>query len=207
MGIKDKGKKMKNFFLSIVDINEKGVLSPKTGYCTMDPNGVGTGQNLSPELIWANAPQGTESFAMTCIDVDVPTDFSIANRADVEIPAEMPRQDFVHWLCANIDKNLTSLPSGFMSGDKVMNDADVHCGLTSYSSPDNPKTGYMGPCPPFNDLRLHRYVFTIYALNVKNLDLKQNYDHQQMTSAMKGHILASASAVGVVVRNPKVDKL
>lgn len=150
--------------------------------------------------------QGTESFAITCIDVDVPTDFSVANRKDVEIPAEMPRQDFVHWLCANIDKDLGSLPSGFMSGNEVLNGVNVHCGLTDYSSPGSPKTGYRGPCPPFNDLRLHRYVFTIYALNINSLRLEQNYNYQQMLSAMEGRILASASAIGVIVRNPKIDK-
>lgn len=47
---------MKGFFLSIVDINKKGLLSPKTTYCPIDPNSTAKGENLSPELIWGKEP-------------------------------------------------------------------------------------------------------------------------------------------------------
>ena len=30
--------------------------------------------------------------------------------------------------------------------------------------------GYDGPCPPWNDELVHRYVFTLYALDVPRLE-------------------------------------
>ncbi|MEN0035763.1 MAG: YbhB/YbcL family Raf kinase inhibitor-like protein, partial [Cellvibrio sp.] len=32
-----------------------------------------TGKNISPELVWSNAPAGTKSFALTVYDPDAPT--------------------------------------------------------------------------------------------------------------------------------------
>ena len=32
--------------------------------------------------------------------------------------------------------------------------------------------GYDGPCPPWNDALVHRYVFTLYALDVATLACK-----------------------------------
>ena len=32
--------------------------------------------------------------------------------------------------------------------------------------------GYDGPCPPWNDALVHRYVFTLYALDVATLGLQ-----------------------------------
>ena len=38
--------------------------------------------------------------------------------------------------------------------------------------------GYDGPCPPWNDARPHRYIFTLYALKVKSLNLPKNFTGQ-----------------------------
>jgi phosphatidylethanolamine-binding protein (PEBP) family uncharacterized protein len=35
--------------------------------------------------------------------------------------------------------------------------------------------GYDGPCPPWNDLRLHHYIFRLYALDVPRLDLQGRF--------------------------------
>ena len=55
--------------LSSKDIKE-GQLMAKT----FEFSGMGcTGANISPQLSWINAPQGTKSFALTAFDPDAPT--------------------------------------------------------------------------------------------------------------------------------------
>ena len=67
--------------------------------------------------------------------------------------------------------------------------------LTIYdieSITDLKKPGDSGLCPPVGD-KPHRYIFTLYALNVANLGLPQNATPTQTDEAIRAHILASAS--------------
>ena len=43
--------------------------------------------NLSPELSWSGAPAGTKSFAVLCIDDDVPTDLKARENSLLISPA------------------------------------------------------------------------------------------------------------------------
>lgn len=52
---------------------------------------------------------------------------------------------------------------------------------------------YSGPCPP---LKQHRYVYTLYALNVDKLPLSNDARRKDVLTAMKGHILGKALLVG-----------
>lgn len=64
--------------------------------------------------------------------------------------------------------------------------------------------GYDGPCPPWNDALPHRYVFTLYALDVPHLDLPQRFTGSDARRAMHGHVLAHASVTGRYTLNPAV---
>ena len=64
--------------------------------------------------------------------------------------------------------------------------------------------GYDGPCPPWNDERLHHYVFTVYALDVGSLGLSGSFTAPDALKAMEGHILAQASWTGTYTQNPAV---
>jgi len=64
--------------------------------------------------------------------------------------------------------------------------------------------GYDGPCPPWNDALRHRYVFTVYALDVERLPADGKLTGQQVRDAMRGRILAEASLTGVYTLNPAV---
>ena len=55
--------------------------------------------------------------------------------------------------------------------------------------------GYDGPWPPFNDERLHHYVFTVYALDVNKLELRSRFTGGDAINAMEGHVLDLASIV------------
>lgn len=172
--------------------------------------------NKSPHLAWSGAPSGTKSFAITCIDVDVPTKPDDVNKQGRTVPYDLPRAEFVHWLLANIPAATTELREGL--------DAD---GITAKGKPGGAKPyglpgvndytgwfagdanmagtyhGYDGPWPPFNDERLHHYVFTVYALDVEKLDLTQDFTLADFRRASQGHVLAEAKLTGSYAIYPK----
>ena len=59
-------------------------------------SGVTFSDNLNPHLAWSEIPEGTRSFTLICHDFDVPSRGEDVNRADREIPADLPRVDFFH---------------------------------------------------------------------------------------------------------------
>jgi Raf kinase inhibitor-like YbhB/YbcL family protein len=65
--------------------------------------------------------------------------------------------------------------------------------------------GYDGPCPPWNDERLHHYTFTVYALSVDRLQLEGDFTAVDARAAMDGHVLAEASLTGTYTNNPSVQ--
>ena len=52
--------------------------------------------------------------------------------------------------------------------------------------------GYESPCPPSGS---HRYVFTVFALDIR-LDLVAGADKATLLAAMEGHVLATATLLG-----------
>jgi Raf kinase inhibitor-like YbhB/YbcL family protein len=65
--------------------------------------------------------------------------------------------------------------------------------------------GYDGPCPPWNDALMHRYVFTVYALDLAQLPVSGGFTMEQARAAMQGHILAQTSLTGRYTLNPAVS--
>ena len=64
--------------------------------------------------------------------------------------------------------------------------------------------GYDGPCPPWNDALVHRYHFTVYALDVESLDMKGTFTGDEALGAMQGHILGQATVTGTYTLNPEL---
>jgi phosphatidylethanolamine-binding protein (PEBP) family uncharacterized protein len=62
--------------------------------------------------------------------------------------------------------------------------------------------GYDGPCPPWNDDRIHHYTFTVLALDVESLGLGDDFDLAALRAAADGHVLASAAQVGTYTLDP-----
>src|SRR3546814_15011662 len=56
--------------------------------------------------------------------------------------------------------------------------------------------GYDGPCPPWNDSIAHRYVFTVYALDVAELPFEGRFTGGDAIKAIQGHVRSEERRVG-----------
>jgi hypothetical protein len=171
--------------------------------------------NRSPHLAWSGVPEGTQGFVLACVDEDVPTVRELVNRKDATIPAEQPRGEFVHWVMVDVAAGLRELAAG-ACGEGVVargkrqppGPAGSRQGLNDYTGffADDPDMagdylGYDGPCPPFNDQRVHRYFFRVFALDVPKLDLPERFTARDAFRAMHGHVLAEAALHGTYTTN------
>ena len=174
----------------------------------------GFGGNRNPHLAWDDAPAGTRSFALLCIDTDAPTDGALVANAAVPIPVAHPRGDFVHWAVADIPAGTREIPAGSCSdsiskrGKPDGRDAGGIRGLNDYTGwfagdaqMGGDYFGYDGPYPPPHDLRVHRYFFRVFALDVATLDLPAAFTAADLFRAMHGHVLAEASTYGTYSLN------
>lgn len=183
-----------------------------------DGDDVGFGANRNPHLRWDDAPAGTKSFALLVLDPDVPTVAEMVGKPGVEIPVEQPRTEFVHWVMVDIPAGVREIAAGACSDGVVPHGkadpagpAGSRQGLNSYTGwfADNADMagdwrGYDGPFPPPNDLRLHRYFFRVFALDVERLDLPARFDGPAALRAMHGHVLAEAAVHGTYSLHPGV---
>jgi Raf kinase inhibitor-like YbhB/YbcL family protein len=179
----------------------------------------GFGGNRNPQLSWSDAPDGTRSYVLLCIDTDAPTDASLAGKEGVEIPDSHPRGDFVHWAMVDIPADVREIAAGSCSdgidkGGKSSprGPSGARQGLNDYTgwfagdeAMRGDYLGYDGPYPPPNDLRLHRYFFRVFALDVEKLDVDDRFTAADVFRAMQGHVLAEASTYGTYTLNPKVQ--
>ena len=70
------------------------------------------GDNVSPSLAWGDEPVGSKSFAVVCIDNDVPSCGDDVNQSGRVVPADLPRVAFTHWLLVDLPANLHELAEG-----------------------------------------------------------------------------------------------
>jgi Raf kinase inhibitor-like YbhB/YbcL family protein len=176
-------------------------------------DGYGFAPNRNPHLAWSDAPEGTRSFALLCIDPDVPTDAGPA-----QIPVEQPRTDFTHWALVDVPADVREIAAGSCSDGVVAHGkaepkgpAGSRQGLNDYTGwfANDPAMrgdwrGYDGPFPPPHDLRLHRYFFRVFALDVAKLELPERFTAGDVLQAMQGHVLGEASIYGTYALNPGV---
>jgi len=115
-------------------------------------NGFGCdGKNISPQLLWENAPEGTKSFAITMYDPDAPTG-----------------SGWWHWLVFDIPANVNELVKNAGSPVSKLMPEGVIQSVTDYGT-----KGFGGACPPEGH-GLHQYIITVYALKVDKLGLTED---------------------------------
>ncbi len=183
----------------------------------IDPQSrVALADNFNPQFSWSDAPEGTRSFALLCHDPDVPSQPDDVNQDGREVPASLPRVDFFHWVLVDIAAERREIDEGaYCSGITPRGKGgplapnDERQGLndfTGWFAADRDMSGdyfgYDGPCPPWNDALVHRYVFTLYALDVAKLDVQGKFTGADVLRAMQGHVLAQSSVTGIYTLNP-----
>ena len=188
-------------------------------FCAMDAKTHATlSANQNPHLSWSDVPAATKSFALICHDPDVPSRGDDVNQEGRHIPASLPRVDFFHWVLIDIPATVSSIAAGEFSSSVVAKGkpgpAAAHGarqGINDYTgwfAGDGDMAGdyygYDGPCPPWNDEIAHRYVFTVYALDVARLPIEGRFTGVEVRAAMHGHVLAESAITGVYSLNPLV---
>ncbi|MGK9172351.1 kinase inhibitor [Yokenella regensburgei] len=132
-------------------------------------NGMGyDGDNISPHLAWDDVPAGTRSFVVTCYDPDAPTG-----------------SGWWHWVVVNLPADTRVLPQGSGSSLTALPEGALE------TRTDFGTAGYGGAAPPKGET--HRYVFTVFALNVPALEVDENASGAMVGFNVHFHTLASAS--------------
>lgn len=141
------------------------------------------GEDVSPDLAWADVPSGTQSLALICEDPDAPS------------PRKPAANPWVHWIIFNIPADVSELSSGVERELQIETIPGARHGLNSWSSD---RVGYRGPAPPPGSGK-HRYFFRLFALD-SVLDLEAGATKQQLLDQMTGHVLAESQLVATFER-------
>ncbi len=179
---------------------------------------VSLGGNRNPHLAWSGVPAGTRSFVLICHDPDAPSRGDDVNQEGRSVPASLPRVDFFHWVLVDLPAEQREIAAGSFSTEVTPNgkpgpDAPfgTRHGINDYTAwfagDENMRGdyyGYDGPCPPWNDELRHRYVFTLYALDVARCAVEGRFGGADARQAIAGHILAEAKLTGIYSLNPNV---
>jgi Raf kinase inhibitor-like YbhB/YbcL family protein len=196
-----------------------GRIPPKYAFGKQDPQThVTFSENRNPHLRWSEVPEGTRSFALICHDPDAPSNGGDINREGRTVPHDFsPRNDFFHWVLVDIPADRREIPDGAVSQEVTPRGKPIgqtpfgRAGRNDYTAwfagdgdLDGVYGGYDGPGPPWNDERIHRYHFTLYALDVERLDLREDFGGEDVRRAMAGHVLGSAEWMGTYTLNPDV---
>ena len=125
------------------------------------------GKNISPPLCFANAPEGTESYALIMVDLDTPVG------------------TVTHWVLYNVPADFRELGEGIPPGRLPADGLNQGRNGTF-------RFGYMGPCPPWGR---HRYLFRLFALD-RVLPRDGTLNRRKLMRMMETHILAEAALLG-----------
>lgn len=178
-------------------------------------------ENENPELSWTDVPPSARSLVLICHDSDAPTQRDNVNKEGLSVPLSLPRADFTHWVLIDIPPQLKGVAQGeFSKGVTARGKPGpagpgaMRQGLNSYTQwfqgdkdMEGPYYGYDGPCPPWNDERVHHYHFTLYALDLERVTPAGDaarFGRDEVLAAIRGHVLAMTAISCSYTLNPKL---
>jgi Raf kinase inhibitor-like YbhB/YbcL family protein len=133
----------------------------------IDPRYTCDGDDVSPALTWARAPEGTIELALIVEDPDAPSG------------------TFTHWLTFGLPPASVAVPQRVpATQSQIPGPTPLTQGRNDFGD-----VGYGGPCPPEGET--HTYLFRLLALNA-DLDLPPGADRASFDAAGAGHVLAEA---------------
>lgn len=130
------------------------------------------GDDVSPQLSWSGAPEGTKSFAVTVYDPDAPT-----------------ASGFWHWAAFNLPASTSELASGAGAQDG----ADLPDGAVQLKN-DGGTVGYVGAAPPPGH-GPHHYYTVVHAVDVETLDVPAEGSNAFLGFNLFSHTLGRAVIV------------
>jgi len=205
--------------LSTTAFADHGAIPADFAFCAFDPSArVKLSTNRNPDLQWTGVPGGTQSLVLLCHDPDVPSRGDDVNKEGRIVPASLPRVDFFHWVLVDLPPDTAAIARGeYSDGVTAHGKPGPHAprgarqgtnDYTGWFAGDKDMAGnyfgYDGPCPPWNDEIPHRYVFTLYALDVPRLATAGVFGGADVRRAMTGRVLAEAAVTGRYSLNPAV---
>ncbi len=131
------------------------------------------GGNISPHLQWTGAPKAAKSFVVTAYDPDAPTG-----------------SGWWHWVVYDIPAKSSTLKRGAGAADGAHLPAGARQASTDFGA-----LGFGGACPPPGEV--HRYVFTVTALDVEKLPVPENATPALIGFMTRAHALGSARLTSV----------
>lgn len=134
--------------------------------------GVPGGQDVSPQLSWSGAPDGTKSYAVTVYDPDAPTG-----------------SGFWHWVVANVPSRVRELPEG--AGDET--GSGLPEGAVQYRN-DAGQARFLGAAPPAGHGQ-HRYFIVVYAVDVEDIGVPPDASPALVGFNLFGHTAGRAMMV------------
>jgi Raf kinase inhibitor-like YbhB/YbcL family protein len=185
------------------------------------PDGSGhmkLGQNRNPQLAWSDIPKEAKSLVLLCIDVDVPSSLENFNKEGKLIETSLPRVEFCHWAMVDIPPRDGGVAEGECSDGIMAHGKKSPKGppgsrqgindYTAFMAGDADMAGeyygYDGPCSPWNDERIHRYYFTLYATDLERCPVPDRFTAPDVLKAIKGHVLTEARLTGTYTLNQKL---
>jgi len=131
------------------------------------------GEDVSPPLMWAEPPAGTQSFLLVVADPDAPGGV------------------FHHWGAYELPGTWRQLAEGYTANRRPAGFRET---INDFG-----QEGYNGPCPPPGH-GVHRYHLRLYALGVAALDAPDRPSCPQLMEAARAHVLDVATITGTYVR-------
>lgn len=156
------------FTLSSTSFKDGTMLAQKHGGAIKaNPNCLG--DNISPQLSWTGAPEGTKSLALVVVDPQGRNGFGVDHFVAYGIPADV----------TSFAENELSAPSDKFIGGKGT------AGLTAYA----------GPCTPAG--APHHYNFTLIGTDLDPKALPAGLTREELMTQLKDHAKGATGLVGL----------